>query len=98
MITLYIFAIFVLFLKEFFFLSIIYPLSNISFFTAGADVVVTATYQASIDGFVKQYKMSEDEAKTVIQDLIKLAQRSRDEAAQVTGKRLDLVSNKQQNI
>ncbi|RUS70416.1 hypothetical protein EGW08_021824 [Elysia chlorotica] len=56
------------------------------FFIAGADVVCTSTYQAFVDGFVKQFGVSEQEALDLIKRGVKLAKEARDEAELETGR------------
>ena len=47
-----------------------------SFLTAGADAILSATYQASIDGFIKYLKCTPSDAQTLIQDGAKLVKQS----------------------
>ncbi|GFO48835.1 homocysteine s-methyltransferase-like protein [Plakobranchus ocellatus] len=56
------------------------------FFLAGADVVVSATYQAFVDGFVKQFSISEEEAYALMRKGVELAREARDEAELETGR------------
>lgn len=48
------------------------------YFAAGADCAITASYQATIDGFVKK-GYSEAEAVSLIQNSVKIAKKARDE-------------------
>ncbi|GFS03518.1 homocysteine S-methyltransferase [Elysia marginata] len=56
------------------------------YFLAGADVVVTATYQAFVDGFVKQFGVSKEEASEFLKKGVELAKEARDEAEIETGR------------
>lgn len=47
-----------------------------TYFEAGADIAITASYQASIDGFKKR-GIDEENAKTLIQKTVELAQQAR---------------------
>lgn len=47
-----------------------------SYFEAGADIAITASYQASIEGFKKR-GIKEDEAKALIRKTVELAQQAR---------------------
>ncbi|CAI9737093.1 Hypothetical predicted protein [Octopus vulgaris] len=47
------------------------------FYLAGSDVVVTATYQASVEGFQKHLKMTEQEAKNLMKIGVNLAKQAR---------------------
>ncbi|MFD1064886.1 homocysteine S-methyltransferase [Oceanobacillus locisalsi] len=47
-----------------------------AYFKAGADIGITASYQASIEGF-KQREISEEEAKTLIRKTVELTQQAR---------------------
>ncbi|XP_076454139.1 betaine-homocysteine S-methyltransferase-like [Babylonia areolata] len=58
------------------------------FYESGADVVVSATYQASIEGYVKQFGMTQSEASQLVTEGVRLATRARDQMQQQTGKRL----------
>ncbi|QHT45627.1 homocysteine S-methyltransferase [Bacillus sp. SB49] len=46
------------------------------YFRNGADIAITASYQATIDGF-KQRGIDEDKARTLIKDTVRLAQEAR---------------------
>ncbi|ASJ56840.1 homocysteine S-methyltransferase [Brevibacillus formosus] len=48
------------------------------YFQAGADCAITASYQATIDGFIK-HGLSEQEAVEVIKNTVMLAKRARDD-------------------
>lgn len=47
------------------------------YFAAGANIAITASYQASVPGLVKQLAISEDEAKALIKKSVELAQEAR---------------------
>ncbi|GGP12196.1 homocysteine S-methyltransferase [Oceanobacillus neutriphilus] len=49
-----------------------------AYFAAGADIAITASYQASIDGFKKR-GINEAEAKALIRKTVELAQEAREE-------------------
>jgi len=51
---------------------------HLDYFKAGADCAITASYQATVDGFAKR-GLSEKEAITLIQKSVKLAMKARDE-------------------
>lgn len=51
---------------------------HLDYFKAGADCAITATYQATVEGFVKK-GYNESEAKALIQQLVRLAVEARDE-------------------
>ncbi|KAK3725185.1 AdoMet-homocysteine methyltransferase [Vermiconidia calcicola] len=53
---------------------------HLDYFLAGADVAITASYQASTQGLHHHYHMREDEAVNLIKKSVKLAQQARDEA------------------
>lgn len=50
---------------------------HLDYFTAGADCAITASYQATIDGFVK-HRLNEKEAIALIQRSVSLATEARD--------------------
>lgn len=52
---------------------------------AGADVAVTATYQASIEGYKQKFNLSDTEALDTIKRGVKLAKTARDQAEQKKG-------------
>lgn len=47
-----------------------------AYFAAGADIAITASYQASIDGF-RKHGLNEAEAKALIRKTVELAQQAR---------------------
>jgi S-methylmethionine-dependent homocysteine/selenocysteine methylase len=53
--------------------------THLDYYRAGANVAITASYQASIPGLVKHLSLSEDEAKEVVRKSVELAQKARDE-------------------
>lgn len=46
--------------------------------SAGADLIITNTYQASVDGFMKHLKLTEKESYDLIKESVKLAKISRE--------------------
>lgn len=48
------------------------------YFSAGADVIITNTYQASIAGFVEHLGVTKDEAYALMVRAVELAKRARD--------------------
>jgi homocysteine S-methyltransferase len=65
--------------------------THLDYFRAGANIAITASYQASIPGLIKHLSTSEADAAAIIQDSVKLAQEARDEyvAEQVKAASLD---------
>lgn len=55
------------------------------FLQNGADVVVSATYQASIEGHMKRFGLSEAQAADLITEGVNLARRARNEVQETTG-------------
>ncbi|CAL1542676.1 unnamed protein product [Lymnaea stagnalis] len=55
------------------------------FFLAGADIVLSATYQASAEGFKSRFGISDTEAFGLIRKGVELAKEARDEAEKLTG-------------
>jgi homocysteine S-methyltransferase len=53
--------------------------THLDYFRAGANIAITASYQASIPGLIKHLGTSEADAKRIIQDSVHLAQEARDE-------------------
>lgn len=53
---------------------------HLDYYLAGADIAITASYQASTQGLQDQFGLDEDEAGDVIRQSVKLAQQARDEA------------------
>src|SRR5512138_2976354 len=51
---------------------------HLDYFKAGADCAITASYQASVEGFVKR-GLNEQEALALIRKSVQLAQAARDE-------------------
>lgn len=51
---------------------------HLDYFNAGADIAITASYQATVEGFAKR-GLSKDEALALIQKSVQLAQSARDE-------------------
>ncbi|CAG5127549.1 unnamed protein product [Candidula unifasciata] len=56
------------------------------FYVAGADVAVTATYQASVEGYKTKFDLSDAEALRLIQRGVELAKTARDQAEEKTGR------------
>ncbi|CAA9962055.1 Homocysteine S-methyltransferase [Pyrenophora teres f. maculata] len=52
--------------------------THLDYFRAGANVAITASYQASIPGLVKHLQLSERGAKDVVKKSVELAQEARD--------------------
>ena len=52
--------------------------SFISFLQNGADIITTASYQASIDGYYQHLGLSSDNALKLIANSVYLAQEARD--------------------
>ncbi|XP_025078873.1 LOW QUALITY PROTEIN: uncharacterized protein LOC112554990 [Pomacea canaliculata] len=57
-----------------------------AFLQNGADVVVSATYQASIEGHMKRFGLSEAQAADLITEGVNLARRARNEVQENTGR------------
>ena len=53
--------------------------THLDYYRAGANVAITASYQASVAGLVKHLSLSEEEAKQVVAKSVELAQQARDE-------------------
>ncbi|KAF1843752.1 Homocysteine S-methyltransferase [Cucurbitaria berberidis CBS 394.84] len=53
--------------------------THLDYYRAGANIAITASYQASIAGLTKHLDLDEKEARTVISKSVKLAQDARDE-------------------
>ncbi|KAK5116005.1 hypothetical protein LTR62_000461 [Meristemomyces frigidus] len=53
---------------------------HLDYYLAGADIAITASYQTSTDGLQKYLHVSNDEAISLIQRSVHLAQRARDQA------------------
>ncbi|MBK6794294.1 MAG: homocysteine S-methyltransferase [Anaerolineales bacterium] len=51
---------------------------HLDYFNAGADIAITASYQATVDGFAKR-GLSRDQALDLMKKSVKLAQEARDE-------------------
>lgn len=51
---------------------------HLDYFNAGADIAITASYQATVEGFAKR-GLAKDEALALIQKSVRLAQSARDE-------------------
>uniref|UniRef100_A0A0B7A5V3 Hcy-binding domain-containing protein n=1 Tax=Arion vulgaris TaxID=1028688 RepID=A0A0B7A5V3_9EUPU len=60
------------------------------FYLAGADVAVTATYQASVDGYKKRFGVTDSSALDLIKQGVQLAKTARDEAQKVTGQNIPI--------
>ncbi|XP_070213250.1 homocysteine S-methyltransferase YbgG-like isoform X2 [Littorina saxatilis] len=57
------------------------------FYRSGADIVVTATYQASIEGYVKKFGMTQSEAADVVTEGINLAKQARHQMQSESGRK-----------
>ncbi|KAF2685553.1 homocysteine S-methyltransferase, partial [Lentithecium fluviatile CBS 122367] len=53
--------------------------AHYDYFTAGASIAITSSYQASVPGLVKNLSISEAEAKGLIEKSVELAREARDE-------------------
>ncbi|EUC48434.1 hypothetical protein COCMIDRAFT_87261 [Bipolaris oryzae ATCC 44560] len=51
--------------------------THLDYYRAGANVAITASYQASLDGLVKHLGLSEQDAKNVVKKSVELAQEAR---------------------
>ena len=56
------------------------------FYNGGSQFVVTATYQASVDGYKQRFSLDDAAAVDLIKQGVILAQRARDQHEQETGK------------
>jgi homocysteine S-methyltransferase len=52
--------------------------THLDYYRAGANVAITASYQASVSGLVKHLELSEVEAKKVVRKSVELAREARD--------------------
>ncbi|KAF1920616.1 Homocysteine S-methyltransferase [Ampelomyces quisqualis] len=52
--------------------------THLDYFRAGANIAITASYQASIPGLIKHLEVSEDEAKSVVRKSVYVAKEARD--------------------
>jgi S-methylmethionine-dependent homocysteine/selenocysteine methylase len=52
--------------------------SHIDFMKNGAQIILTNTYQASVEGFMKHLKLSRKESVESIKKIVKLAQKARE--------------------
>jgi homocysteine S-methyltransferase len=53
--------------------------THLDYYRAGANVAITASYQASIPGLIKHLDLSENDAKSVVKKSVELAKQARDE-------------------
>jgi homocysteine S-methyltransferase len=53
--------------------------THMDYYRSGANVAITASYQASVPGLVKHLAMSEDEAMDLVRNSVELASKARDE-------------------
>lgn len=53
--------------------------THLDYYRAGANIAITASYQASIPGLIKHLGLSEEDAKNVVKKSVQLAQQARDE-------------------
>lgn len=58
---------------------------HLDYYLAGADIAITASYQASTQGLLDHFGMNERDAKELIKRSVRLAQRARVEAYQQLG-------------
>jgi homocysteine S-methyltransferase len=56
--------------------------THLDYYRAGANIAITASYQASIPGLIKHLDLSEDDAKNVVRKSVELAVEARDEYVQ----------------
>jgi len=61
------------------------------FLEAGAEVIITASYQASVEGFCEHLKVSEIEAIDLIKRSVTLTQEARDEYVKKSAKQTDIL-------
>ncbi|KAF3053445.1 AdoMet-homocysteine methyltransferase [Didymella keratinophila] len=61
--------------------------THLDYYRAGAQVAITASYQASLAGLSKHLKLSDEQGKDVVKKSVKLAQEARDEYLQELGSR-----------
>jgi len=66
-------------------ISMLNVFSTDSFLTAGADVVVTVSYQISIKCLVTHLSVTKDEAFSLLKKSVQLAKQACDEVQQETG-------------
>lgn len=59
--------------------------THLDYYRAGAQVAITASYQASLAGLSKHLKLSDEQGKDVVKKSVQLAQEARDEHLQETG-------------
>lgn len=56
-----------------------------SFIEAGSEIILTGSYQASIEGFVKHAGVTEEQAYSLIKKSVQLAQQAVEEVSKVSG-------------
>lgn len=61
--------------------------THLDFLEAGSDIIMTNTYQASVDGFVKHLGVTPDEGYALILRAVSLAKRARDIFLQESGEK-----------
>jgi homocysteine S-methyltransferase len=59
--------------------------THLDYYRAGAQVAITASYQASLAGLSKHLKLSDEQGKDVVKKSVQLAQEARDEYLKETG-------------
>ena len=59
--------------------------THLDYYRAGAQVAITASYQASLAGLSKHLNLSDEQGKNVVRKSVQLAQEARDEYLQETG-------------
>jgi len=64
---------------------------HLLFLEAGAEVIITASYQASVEGFCEHLKVSEAEAIHLIKRSVSLAHEARDEYLKKSTKQTDIL-------
>lgn len=62
--------------------------THLDYYRAGAQVAITASYQASLAGLGKHINLSEEQGKDVVRKSVQLAQEARDEWVEEHGKSL----------
>ena len=63
--------------------------SHLDFLNAGAEIILTNTYQASIEGYKEYLKLNDEESFELIKSTVKLAHVARDKFVKSNGERLN---------
>nr|POE47515.1 homocysteine s-methyltransferase [Quercus suber] len=58
---------------------------HLDYYLAGADVAITASYQASTQGLIDHFSLSTDEAQSLVRKSVRLAQQARTQARECNG-------------